>query len=48
MVMRPGEYRNLPTVFRDALQSYPAVISTTWFGGGDLVNEQYVRVSAPS
>ena len=37
MVMRP-EYRNLPTIFRDALQSYPAVTSTTWFSGSRLVN----------
>ena len=29
MVLRRGEYRTLPTVFRDALQSYPGVISTT-------------------
>ncbi|MCE2436309.1 MAG: hypothetical protein J4F29_25855, partial [Candidatus Latescibacteria bacterium] len=36
--MRRGEYRNLPTVFRDALQSYPGVISTTWFYGGGLFN----------
>ena len=42
MVMRP-EYRNLPTVFRDALQSYPAVISTTWFGGSHLVNDPISR-----
>ena len=37
MVMRP-EYRTLPTVFRDALRSYPAVTSTTWFSGSRLVN----------
>ena len=43
MVLRRGEYRNLPTVFRDALQSYPAVISTTWFDGGDLVNDPISR-----
>ena len=42
MVMRP-EYRNLPPVFRDALQSYPAVISTTWFGGSHLVNDPISR-----
>ena len=42
MVMRP-EYRNLSTVFRDALQSYPGVISTTWFGGSHLVNEPISR-----
>ena len=38
MVLRRGEYRTLPTVFRDALQSYPGVISTTWFSGSHLVN----------
>ena len=38
MVLRRGEYRNLPTVFRDALRSYPAVNSTTWFDGGGLFN----------
>ena len=37
MVMRP-EYRTLPAVFRDALRSYPAVASTTWFSGSRLVN----------
>ncbi len=37
MVMRP-EYRTLPTIFRDALRSYPAVTSTTWFSGSRLVN----------
>ncbi|MDE2798075.1 MAG: ABC transporter permease [Gemmatimonadota bacterium] len=42
MVMRP-EYRNLPIVFRDALQSYPAVVSTTWFGGSHLVNDPISR-----
>ena len=47
MVFRP-EYRNLPTVFRDALQSYPAVISTTWFDGGDLYSNMFAPPRPPS
>ena len=47
MVFRP-EYRNLPTVFRDALQSYPAVISTTWFDGGDLYSNMFAPPRPPN
>ena len=47
MVFRP-EYRNLPTVFRDALQSYPAVISTTWFDGGDLSSNMFASPRPPN
>ena len=32
------ENKTLPIVFRDALRSYPAVASTTWFSGSRLVN----------
>ena len=48
MVLRRGEYRNLPTVFRDALQSYPAVISTTWFDGGDLYSNMFASPRPPN
>ncbi len=47
MVFRP-EYRNLPTVFRDALQSYPGVISTTWFDGDDLYSNMFAYPRAPN
>ena len=48
MVFRRGEYRTLPTVFRDALQSYPGVISTTWFNGGDLYSNMFAHPRPPS
>ena len=32
------ENKTLPIIFRDALRSYPAVASTTWFSGSRLVN----------
>ena len=48
MVLRRGEYRNLPPVFRDALQSYPAVISTTWFDGGDLYSNMFASPRPPN
>ena len=48
MVLRRGEYRNLPTVFRDALQSYPGVISTTWFYGGELYSNMFAHPRPPS
>ena len=47
MVFRP-EYRNLPPIFRDALQSYPAVISTTWFDGGDLSSNMFAHPRPPN
>ena len=48
MVFRRGEYRTLPTVFLDALQSYPGVISTTWFNGGDLYSNMFAHPRPPS
>ncbi len=48
MVFRRGEYRNLPTVFRDALQSYPGVISTTWFDGDHLYSNMFAHPRPPS
>ena len=48
MVIRRGEYRTLPTVFRDALQSYPGVISTTWFSGGRLYSNMFAHPRPPS
>ena len=47
MVFRP-EYRTLPPVFRDALQSYPGVISTTWFDGGDLYSNMFASPRPPN
>ena len=47
MVFRP-EYRNLPPVFREALQSYPGVISTTWFDGGDLYSNMFAPPRPPN
>ena len=47
MVFRP-EYRNLPPIFRDALQSYPGVISTTWFDGGDLSSNMFAHPRPPN
>ena len=47
MVFRP-EYRNLPPVFRDALHSYPGVISTTWFDGDDLYSNMFAHPRPPS
>ena len=47
MVFRP-EYRNLPPVFRDALQSYLGVISTTWFDGGDLSGNMFASPRPPN
>ncbi len=41
MVLRRGEYRTLPAVFRDAIQSYPGVISTTWFSGSHLYSSEF-------
>ncbi len=48
MVLRRGEYRNLPTVFRDALQSHPSVISTTWFNGNDLYSSEFAFPRPPN
>ena len=48
MVIRRGEYRTLPTVFRDALRSYPGVISTTWFYGGELYSNMFAHPRPPS
>ena len=47
MVFRP-EYRNLPPIFRDALQSYPGVTSTTWFDGGDLSSNMFAHPRPPN
>ncbi len=47
MVFRP-EYRTLPPIFRDALQSYPGVISTTWFDGGDLSSNMFAHPRPPN
>ena len=47
MVFRP-EYRTLPPVFRDALQSYPGVTSTTWFDGGDLSSNMFAHPRPPN
>ena len=47
MVFRP-EYRNLPPVFREALQSYPAVISTTWFNGDHLYSNMFASPRPPN
>ncbi len=47
MVFRP-EYRNLPPIFRDALQSYPGVISTTWFDGDHLSSNMFAPPRPPN
>ena len=47
MVFRP-EYRNLPPIFRDALQSYPGVISTTWFNGDHLSSNMFAPPRPPN
>ena len=47
MVLRP-EYRTLPAVFRDALQSYPGVISTTWFSGSRLYSNMFAFSRPPN
>ncbi len=47
MVFRP-EYRNLPPIFRDALQSYPGMISTTWFNGDHLSSNMFAPPRPPN
>ena len=48
MVLRRGEYRTLPAVFRDAIQSYPGVISTTWFSGSRLYSNMFAFSRPPN